>query len=271
MNGMSVVEARRANMIEPDFDSTSLPQPASNHNTMFIGDEDEEDEQDEQQDGASAQKPSLPSLNPVAAAFSPGNAFTSTFPSDRQPKWMSSFGGLDGRSLASPGGPPEGLFGPKTAEQEPTAAPSASAQTPFSTGHGSVLLQPNRPSSFVATTPASAAVSAFTGFSFSSTSTQPFLSSTIAPEATTEQKEAEASTQSASQGSISSLPLQDTTPNPEVSKSTPIFSWSTTSTTKKETEASKPSPPLFNSSFLPSGAESFSKSTSGTEVKMSAN
>lgn len=225
MNGMSIAEARRAGMIEEEYDSVAVPQPSAKRNSMFVGDNDDEDEQ--QQD-ATTQQSSIPALNPAAPVFSPGNAFAFKPSSDHQPKWMTDFGKQDDRSPDSPGGPPKGLFGLKTTQQEPPVALPAPAHSPISTGLGTTF------------SPFPATGSGFAGFKFSQPSTEPSLLSGISP-AAPEEKPEESASKSASQLNISSLAPQEKAASSEVPRTTPVFTWG------KESAGPKIPQPIFNS------------------------
>ncbi|KAK5954710.1 actin cytoskeleton and mitosis protein [Knufia fluminis] len=292
MNGMSIAEARRAGMVEEDFESAAVPQPSVKRNSMFVDDDDEEEQDDEQHGGSTAQQSSLSSLNPAASVFAPANAFAAKPPSDQQPKWMTSFG--DDRSPSSPGGPPKGLFGLKEAEQsQPAAAPSAPAQSPFSTGLGATPSPFGQPASTAAaTTSAPAVTSGFTGFNFGQPSTQPSLLSRISP-AAPDEVPADAPTQPAPKSTnfhftpdgkpLNAQAATDSTSQPtsqhtnfhftpdgkplnaEIPKSTPTFSWTTTPATKPELDTSKPPQPLFSLS-LPSSSSSIPSTTSAPSL-----
>jgi len=256
MNGMSIAEARRAGMVEEEYDSTPLPQLASKRNNMFVGDDDDEDEaQDEQQEHTNAQQFPASAFNPAAAVFSPGSAFALNPSVDRQPKWMTSFGKPEDRSPDSAGGPPKGLFGPKTAQQEqPATAPSASSRSPFTTGLGTTNTPFNQPSSASATpAPAPATLSGLSGFTSGQPSAQPSLLSGIFAAAPDEQEKVpEPTTQPASRTSIFDPSPQYKTTDLGVPKTTPTFSWGLTPGTKPDAEPLKPSQPVFN--FTPSSS-----------------
>lgn len=255
MNGTSIADARRAGMIEEGFDPTAVLQPSTQQNNMFVGDDDDEYAEAEQQVDTTSQQLSTNALNPAAAVFSPGDPLASKPSSDPQPKWMTSFGNLENRSPDSFVGPPKGLFGPKTTQQEQTgAAPPVSTQSPFSIGLGATASPFSQPSmtpaattSTTASVPVPAAAPLLTGFRLSQTQTQvpPFSKAPLLL-AEEQEKPAPTTRQPASQGSIFDLKPQGTTASPETLQLAPIFSRSAVSAPKQEIESSRPPQPLFS-------------------------
>ena len=251
MNGMSIAQARRAGMIEEDYDAASMSQPTLKRNTMFVGDDDDEDDvQYESQQGTSSQQTQAARLNPASAVFSPGDGFATTSSISKQPKWMTGFGQSEDRSPDSAGGPPKGLFGPKTVQQEqPSVVPSSSSLSPFSFRLGTPALPLIQPSSLSNTsTSLPSTTSAFTGFNFSQTSEASSLSSKASPAAEAHEQELlpKSAPQPSGSGSIFNLFPQDKSNASAVPKSTPTFTWAGTSATKPTIQASESVQPIFN-------------------------
>lgn len=158
---MSVAEAKRNSqlkMLQPTQDFANAKQ-----HSMFMQDDDD----DEEFTGGNSEvdAPAQPLLNPTAPVFSPHNHFAvqaATQPKPTQPGWMTNFGQARSPDLLSSGGPPRGLFAPKTQESKPSIPSHTSAEISTSLPQTNNFGRPQSPLSLPATT--TAATSGFTGF-----------------------------------------------------------------------------------------------------------